>query len=105
MRCMRIQGNLRRVAGKGLRGDRRSAGAGTVLHLSTEELGSNGGAGGVPAGIPGAAGDFIVLIDPEGWLDWAGWGPCPNFLRAVMIASRWFADTVEQAACVHGQPK
>jgi AdoMet-dependent heme synthase len=40
VRGVRVQGDLRRVAGAGLRADRRSAGRGAVLHLSAEELGS-----------------------------------------------------------------
>ena len=46
VRGVRVQGDLRRVAGAGLRADRRSAGRGAVLHLSAEELGSGAGADG-----------------------------------------------------------
>jgi MoaA/NifB/PqqE/SkfB family radical SAM enzyme len=43
VRRLRVQGDLRRVAGAGLCADRRSAGPGTVLHLPAEELGPGAG--------------------------------------------------------------
>ena len=42
VRRLRVQGDLRRIAGTGLCGDRRPAGAGALLHFSAEELGAKG---------------------------------------------------------------
>ena len=39
VRRMRVQGDLRRIAGAGVCAHRRSAGAGTLLHLPAEKLG------------------------------------------------------------------
>ena len=46
VRRLRVQGDLRRVAGAGLRADGRSAGPGALLHLPAEELGRRAGSAG-----------------------------------------------------------